>query len=104
MENFENSISILDLPTDDELFLEADDGAEAGALQNSRRKKMKRRSSLGDIIETPLDEDVKETAVSAHGRWVVILVLCLCAGGVAFTTFTYIARTERDEFEATVSN
>lgn len=108
MGKFDDSFGIVgDLPTNDELGLveeeQEDDSEHEKAPPTSRRK----RSSLqqqeltqGDVMEGMAQH---HNVVTTHGRWIVVLVLCLSAAGMGITTFRYIARTEREEFEATVS-
>ena len=113
---FEDSFAIGDLPTNDELGLleeEEEDDTETDLRRPSRRKQQQQQraakqqqqsppesANTGDVVVEGIGQG---DAVSTHGRWVVVLVLCLSAAGMAFTTFSYIAKTERDEFEATVS-
>jgi hypothetical protein len=100
MDKLDNSISILDLPTDDELFLEV--GDEPSDHPPSRKAVRKKSSRVTDCSAVDQIEGVQQTVVSARGRWIVVLVLCLCACGMAITTFLYITRSEQDEFEAAV--
>eukprot|EP00977_Amphora_coffeiformis_P006817 scaffold1498_cov163-Amphora_coffeaeformis.AAC.9 len=112
------SIGIGDLPTDDELFLIGENDEFADDLDESertdqrdntpkgkRKKKNLSRHQEQRQQESPLADipGVSTTSyTSTRGRWMVIFVFCAGAAGMAFTTFAYISRTEREEFEHAV--
>jgi hypothetical protein len=110
MVNFEDSFAVLGLPTDEELFLPSGDSDHAeedkGGVSGHRLrpKRIPRKT-----IEKRKQEDIALDAMTGmtpsiiRGRWVVILVLCACATGMALATFQFISRNEKDEFQSTVS-
>ena len=111
MGKFDDSFGIGDLPTNDELGLvEEEEDSEHEQAPTSRRKRSSATPPSPPAATQPSSSPVVEgmahhhDAVSTHGRWIVVLVLCLSAAGMGVTTFRYIARTEREEFEATVCN
>lgn len=121
MGKFDDSFGIGDLlPTNYELGLveEDDDDSEVNIPEqqpDTRRKRPPKPSSVNSSpqqqqqppqAEAPVVEGIEHDhdVVSIHGRWFVVLVLCLSAAGMGYVTFSYIARNEREEFEATVSD
>lgn len=110
MGKFDDSFAIGDLlPTDDELELIEEESEHVelnrrGRGNRSAKTMVNNNNSNNNNTTEEASEAIVDEALAIHGRWVVVLVLCLSAAGMAFITFSYIARNERDEFEATVSH
>lgn len=109
MGKLDDSFKIGDLPTDDDLFMigEEDDDEQDESERNdppeAYRAPRKKQSAKGKVAEdTPIPAATASSA-STRGRWIVILVFCAGAAAMAFTTFSYISRNEKDEFENAVS-
>ena len=70
--------------------------------QQQRRRPNQPRRPGSSVTEITGVTTSSMSASYARGRWIVILVFCAGAAGMALTTFAYIARTEKEEFENAV--
>ena len=123
MGKFDDSFGIGDLPTNYELGLVEEDDEDSIEVPEQqpdtvRRKRPPKPASVNSSSPQKQQQQQQPAApsqvvegiehdhdvVSKHGKWIVVLVLCLSAAGMGYVTFSYISRNEREEFEATVSN